>query len=184
MKLRIAFLLCSCVIFCCRAYASFPVEMTENANSIVQLYQITVDCNSMTTATIKYHKIVTVLNPKGNDASYFICHSDKFSSLSHFKGQIIDTVGNVLRKIKMSDLKMTEYSQNLAEDSYRHYYECHVPCYPYTVIYEWEENRGKGILEFPVMSPLNSFNQSLMKGEYSISVPKEMGLSYKEVTIL
>ena len=183
MKLRIAFLLCSSVIFCCRAYASFPVEMTENANSIVQLYQITVDCNSMTTATIKYHKIVTVLNPKGNDASYFICHSDKFSSLSHFKGQIIDTVGNVLRKIKMSDLKMTEYSQNLAEDSYRHYYECHVPCYPYTVIYEWEENRGKGILEFPVMSPLNSFNQSLMKGEYSISVPKEMGLSYKEVNI-
>lgn len=148
MKLRIAFLLCSCVIFCCRAYASFPVEMTENANSIVQLYQITVDCNSMTTATIKYHKIVTVLNPKGNDASYFICHSDKFSSLSHFKGQIIDTVGNVLRKIKMSDLKMTEYSQNLAEDSYRHYYECHVPCYPIRLFMNGKKTGVKVYLNF------------------------------------
>lgn len=183
VKLRSVILFCFCIISCLRSYAAFPVEMTENANSIVQLDRIVVECNSMTTATVKHHRIVTVLNPKGNDASDFVCQSDKFNSLSNFKGQIIDTIGNVLRKIKMSDLKMTEYSPYLAEDSYYHYYECHIPTYPYTVIYEWEENYNKGILLFPVWYPVPLFNQTLIKGEYSITVPKEMGLRYKEINL-
>lgn len=183
MKLRTVVLLCFYTLLCFRSYAAFPVEMVENANSIVQLYSVAVDCNSMISAKIKFHKIVTVLNPKGNDAADFICQCDKFTSLSHFKGQIIDTIGNVLRKIKMSDLKITEYSQYLAEDSYYHYYDCYIPKYPYTVIYEWEENLNEGILGFPSLSPLSFFNQSVIKGEYSITVPKEMGLSYKEVNL-
>ncbi|MEG0012358.1 MAG: DUF3857 domain-containing protein [Muribaculaceae bacterium] len=160
-----------------------PPEMRINANSVIISDNTTIECSSLTSGVAKYSTTVQILNTKGTEHGNFTCFCDPFTSLKKFNGRILDAKGNIIREIRKSDLKMTAYSSALADDSYMYYYECYVPTYPYTIIYEWEEKYDDAIIGFPSLSPLSYYNQSVMKSSYSITVPKAMDCRYKECNI-
>src|SRR3712207_8682407 len=78
----------------------------------------------MTQSVEKQSRTITVLSPKGLDAAQFVCGCDMFRSLQKFSGEILNSSGQTVRKIKKSDLQKTEYSSNLATDDYVYYYNC------------------------------------------------------------
>lgn len=153
-------------------------ELIENAFSIVLNSDIEFVCESARSATHKESFTVTVLNEKGKGAGHFQVYCDKYRSLNKFSGEVIDRTGKVIRKIKKSDLKMTEYSSGLSTDDYMYYYECSAP-YPYTVKYEWEIKRKDGIISFPVFAPQTEFNQSVIQSSYRLTVPSATEARYR-----
>ncbi|NDV84479.1 transglutaminase domain-containing protein [Bacteroides sp. 51] len=163
-------------IFLCHSISaqiatSVPEELMENAYCVVLDNQIDFICESLTSAVKKETITIMILDQKAKDAGHFTSMCDKFSTLRKFTGEIFDKSGKSIRKIKKSDLKMTEYSSGLTSDDYLYYYECNGPSYPYTVKYEWEVKYKDGLIMFPVFAPQEGFNQSVVTASYRLYVP-------------
>lgn len=153
--------------------AHAQVDITRNAYSIVQDATTEMICESATDALRKESYTITILNEKGRDAANFFCMCDKFTSLRSFSGTIMDVSGNVIRKVKKSELQMTEYSSGLTSDDYTYYYECNLPRYPMTIKYEWEVKHKNGMISYPVFIPQGRYNQSVAKASYRLRTPIE-----------
>jgi len=162
----------SFLIFCHLGFAQIatnvPAELQENAHCIVLDNQIDFVCESATSAVKKETVTIMIVDQKAKGAGHFTSTCDKFSTLRKFSGEIFDKDGKSIRKIKKSDLKMTEYSSGLTSDDYLYYYECNAPSYPYTVKYEWEIKYKDGLIMFPVFAPQENFNQSVVTASYRL----------------
>lgn len=158
-----------------------PPDLTKNAYSIVRNATTEMICDSPTSALLKESYTVTVLNEKGKGAAFFLCMCDQFTSLSKFSGEILDHAGKTVRKIKKSELQMTEYSSHLTTDDYRYYYECTIPSYPFTVKYEWEVKYKNGLISFPLFAPQGNYNQAVEKATYRLQTPGYIPCRYQTV---
>lgn len=145
-----------------------PAELLENAFSVVANNELEFVCESDKSGVHKETRTVTILNDKGKDDGHFLVFCDKFTSLRKFSGEIFDKTGKSIRKIKKSDLRMSEYSNGLSTDDYVYYFECSAS-YPYTVKYEWEIKRSDGIISYPAFTPQTRFNQSVVKATYRLT---------------
>lgn len=156
-----------------------PDSLSADAASVVRLDRTVVDIQSMESGKVRQTRAVTVLNRNGMQAAWFSCSCDKYLKLKNFKGFLYDKDGNLVRSIRKSDLKITEYSPHLATDGYAYILDIHYSEYPYTVMYEYDLDYTKGIIAFPDFAPMESFRQSVEQAEYSIRVPAEMGCNTK-----
>ena len=155
--------------------------IVSDAYSIVQDATTEIICESATSGIYKESHTITILNDKGRDAANFICMCDKFTSLRKFSGEILDFTGKVIKKIKKSDLQMTEYSSGLTSDDYTYYYECNLPRYPIIIKYEWEVKYKDGIIGFPTFVPQTRYNQGVIKATYRIQTPAELPCRYHKI---
>ncbi|MDL2212880.1 transglutaminase family protein [Bacteroides sp. OttesenSCG-928-E20] len=156
-----------------------PAELVNNAFSVVVDNNVEFICESNKSGIHKETLTVTILNEKGKSAGHFLEFCDKFTSLRKFSGEVFDKSGRSMRKIKKSDLQMTEYSNGLSTDDYVYYYECSAPSYPYTVKYEWEIKRKDGIISYPVFMPQTRFNQSVVKATYQLTASSGIEPRYR-----
>lgn len=156
-------------------------DIKQNAYSIVNNASTEMICESPTSAIRKESYTITILNEKGRDAAHFSCMCDKFSSLHRFGGEILDTNGKSIRKIKKSELKMTEYSSGLTSDDYLYYYECNIPSYPFTIKYEWEVKYKDGLIVYPVFAPQDRYNQSVEQATYRLLTPAGSPCRYRTI---
>lgn len=156
-------------------------DLNRNAYSIVQDATTEIVCESPTSALRKESYTITILNEKGRNEAHFYCMCDKFSSLRKFSGEITDANGKVIRKIKKSDLMMTEYSSGLTSDDYTYVYECNLPRYPLTVKYEWEVKYKDGLIAYPNFIPQRAYNQTVAKAMYRLYTPAGSPARYRTV---
>lgn len=158
-----------------------PADLTRNAYSLIQQATTEMICDSPTSALRKESRTITILNEKGRDAAHFICYCDKFTSLHRFAGEILDAEGKPLRRIKKSELQMTEYSSHLTTDDYRYYFECNMPSYPFTVKYEWEVKYKNGLIGYPRFIPQTDYNQAVARATYRLQTPADQPYRYRAV---
>jgi transglutaminase-like putative cysteine protease len=137
-----------------------------------------VECISTTYAIIRFKEVTTILNEHGADLATFVCSCSKNDKLTAFKGQVTDSSGRVIRKIKESELKQTEYSPYLAIDDYKVYYDYTPPVYPVTITYEWTIDSRDNVIEFPSFCPLSEYDVNVKKATYSLKVPKSMAIRH------
>lgn len=156
-------------------------EIMNNAYSIVQDASTEIISESATSALRKQSYTITILNEKGQEAAHFSCMCDKFTSLSKFSGEMIDSSGKVIRKIKKSDLQMTEYSSGLTSDDYMYYYQFSLPRYPITIKYEWEVKHKDGLIGYPDFIPQTRYNQAVAKATYRLQTPPDYPCRYHKV---
>lgn len=165
----------ACILGSGIAFHSLPahgqVELMSNANSIVLDAQTDIVCKSPTQAIQKESRTILILNSKGADAANFFCGCDMFNSLQKFSGEVLDTSGRTIRKIKKSELQKSEYSSHLSSDDYYYYYESNVPSYPFTIKYEWEMKCNDGLISYQSFFPQTMFYQAVMKAGYRIELP-------------
>ncbi|MDR1553150.1 MAG: DUF3857 and transglutaminase domain-containing protein [Prevotellaceae bacterium] len=147
-------------------------ELKKNSNAVVRYSYTEFVYNDMKSATEKNIYVITVLNKQGDDLSDFVCYGDKFRTLKNFSGEIYDKDGKLMRKIKRSEIKETEYSEGLASDSKYYFLSPQTSYYPYTVKYEYETGWKNGILSFPVFSPVSVYNVAVEKAVYKLMLPK------------
>ena len=164
----------------CACLATIRAEVI---NSVIEDYNCEVEYSSLTSGTCREQTTVTILNENGVGAGHIVIHCDKFMSLEGFKGVITDADGKEVKKLSKKDLKMTEASSSLSDDSYTYYYETYAPRYPYTVRYEVVQKIKNQSIAFAGFHAYDSRDQSVKRAHYSISVPKEVGLRYKEINV-
>ncbi|MDR2125246.1 MAG: DUF3857 domain-containing protein [Prevotellaceae bacterium] len=151
---------------------NIPEELKKNSNAVVRYSYTEFIYNDMKSATEKNIYVLTVLNKQGDDLSDFVYYGDKFRTLKSFSGEIYDKDGKLVRKIKRSEIKETEYSEHLASDDKYYLLSPQTPYYPYTIKYEYEASWKNGILFFPVFSPVPTYNVAVEKAIYKLSLPK------------
>ena len=154
-------------------------SLKVNAYSVVRENRLQFIYESDVSGLHKEKLVLTVLNEKGTESANFIYTSDTFRELVKFNGAIYDSSGNLIRKMKMADLKTSEYTDELASDSKTYYYESTVASYPYTIVYEWDVKYKKGIIAFPVFIPQCNFNQSLENASFQLVLPNTMDPIFK-----
>lgn len=162
--------------------ADIAEELLRNSDAVVRLCTVDFVYASPTSASVKYVVQTTVLNQAAEAKGCFLCYLDPTCALKSFSGTLCDAQGRLVRKLKRSELKFTEFSAvSLASDGSVCYMEVHSPVCPYTVRYEYELTLKNGILGFPPFVPVASRGTSLEKGVYTVSVPAGMEFGYKGV---
>lgn len=162
---------------------SIPDSLTKNAYSVVRLYDQEYTYISNVSGKLKGTLIVTVLNPKGKSSAYFNCSCDLFSSLKKFHGEVYNSRGMLIRKIKQSELKYSEYFEGLASDNKDYSYEYDPAEYPFTIKYEWEKKYQKGIIGLPTFIPCISMYQSVEKATFRLRTETDVDFMFKGVNM-
>ena len=152
-------------------------------NAVVEESVVDVVCDSRTHAIQNFKEVTTILNEHGADLATFVCSCSKNDKLTTFKGQVTDSSGRVIRKIKESELKQTEYSPYLAIDDYKVYYDYTPPVYPVTITYEWTIDSHDNLIEFPRFCPQSDYDISVKKASYTLTAPRELAVRHALLNI-
>ncbi len=166
--------MCCAGLYGQQLYSSFTIpENMKKGIAVVRNYEVHFERPNINTASERVVLVVTVLNGKNSDAAakLNINVKNNFSSLKSFSGEIFDSRGNSVRKVKKKDLKYTEYFGQLASDYAAYYYEPLYPSYPYTVKYQWEVTYKNGILAFPTFDPVPGIYCPVEKAAYRLTLP-------------
>jgi hypothetical protein len=162
---------------------SIPDSLKKNAHAVIRYSTTEFEYKSETNGTEKKEISISVLDKKGADLSVFRCPCDKFRELKSFSGKLFNAEGKLLRKFKMSDVSCTEYSHELASDAKLYYFDCDLPAYPVTIVYEYEVTWKNGIIVFPPYYPQFAHNLSVQKASYKLLLPEKTEYRSKTVNI-
>ncbi len=178
--MRILFTICALALGILPAIAqqypanTIPEGLRAGADAVVRYSETEVEYASPTLLREHNKLVVTVLTPDGDEWANFMTYTDMFRSLSGFSGEIYDGAGKLLRKIKKSDLKYSDYSgAHLETDNRTHYYELSAPRPPYTVKYEWEITTRNAVWAFPMFVPQPTRSMGVEKAVYRLEAPAD-----------
>ena len=146
--------------------------------AVVEDYSTDIICDKLTHAVMHFKKTTTILHESASDFGFFSCTCSKSNQLISFKGQVTDASGNIIRKMKIKDLKKTEYSPYLAIDDYIMYLEYTPSSFPVTITYEWELDCKDNLVEFPPFCPQTDYNVDVKRAAYHLAAPQELGVRY------
>ena len=147
-------------------------------NVIVEESKTDIVCDAPDHAIQKFREVTTIVNEHGSSQAGFVCSCSKRDKLTSFKGQVSDSSGRIIKKLKESDLVKTEYSPYLAIDDYKMYLDYTPPVYPVTITYEWTIESKDNLIEFPSFCPQSDYDITVKKAVYSLVAPKDMAIRY------
>lgn len=156
-----------------------PEALLAESDAVVRLDETETTYTSPTNVVERHHRQITILRQSAARKGFFTCVVDHNSALKSFAGTVRDAHGKVIRKLKRSELKYSEYSSGLADDAGYYTLEILAPTVPYTVDVEYEIACNDGILAFAPFLPVASTATSLEKAAYTLSVPAGTPLGYK-----
>ena len=146
--------------------------------AIIEESSVDIVCDAPDHAVHHFREVTTILSEHGASQALFLCSCSKRDKLTSFKGQVTDSSGRIIRKLKESELKKTEYSPYLAIDDYKMYLDYTPPVYPVTITYEWTIESRDNLIEFPCFCPMPDYDVSVKKATYSLKAPKSMAIRH------
>src|SRR5690242_10728973 len=84
--------------------SAIPAELMENVNAVIRDYSVVVKVYSKNRVTTSVHLVVTILNQNGRGHAYAVAEYQKLSKVTEFKGVAYDAFGNVIKKLKSSEI--------------------------------------------------------------------------------
>ena len=189
MKTNLLFLLAVMAQFLCMQSqaqeTSFPVSeipdsLLKNAQAVVR--------NEATIITIQDNRdlkldetlVITILNESAKDLADLSIYYDSFTKADFDNEAIYDKDGNLIKKIKSSDLydhsEVTDFS--LYEDARAKSYEFNSNNYPYTVEYHYSISQH-GITGLPSFYVAPDFGVSVMKSSLTVNTNRPNTFRYK-----
>ncbi|KUJ60451.1 transglutaminase [Flavobacteriaceae bacterium CRH] len=161
--------------------ASIADSLKENANAVIRLDQTDITILSQRSMNAKNHRVVTVFNEKGFDASEAYEFYDKSTSVKNIEAIIYDASGKEIKKIKRKDFKDQSVvgGGTLFSDS-RYVFLDYTPIsYPFTIEFNSEVQTSSTAF-IPRWMPLRSFAVSIEKSSLNVIYPNDLGFKKKE----
>ncbi|MCO4293475.1 DUF3857 domain-containing protein [Solitalea sp. MAHUQ-68] len=184
------FLLLLCSLKAAFAYAGderkypvkdIPTELRKDADVVFRVDDVIFDIANKASAKYKYHVAITILNPNGDDRAELELGYDKLHPTGSIKGTLYDSLGNVIRKLKNSEIR--DYKANdgvaLYDDNRVKVAKLAYNVYPYTVDFEYEV-QYVGLLTYPGWSGYSGYRASTQSSKYQLTLPVSMEVRYKE----
>lgn len=164
---------------------NIPDSLTgKEHNSVVRCHNVNFELTGNNEGVCTYHRVVTVLNKKGDNSVEWTAYEDQFRSIASFSGRIIDAMGKVKGKIKKSDLHLSANGSAFASDDKLFYYiPPAVVSYPYTVEYEWQIKYSDGLVSYPVFAPIDNERQSMQECHYTLTLPLDSDIRERQMNL-
>jgi transglutaminase-like putative cysteine protease len=167
-----AMIFCQSQSFNYPGFASFPVELLDDANSVVHYNHITVEITDDYKMTETYEWAVTVMNSSGNAhvrPRIFYRTSQKITSMS---ASVFDSRGKEIKKFKNKDILDVNAVSSISifEDHRVKYFDYSPVTYPYTFRFK-AVRKGSNTAFIPGWVPASNEYQSVVESHYQLSYP-------------
>jgi hypothetical protein len=161
--------------------SEIPPEMIKEAQVVIREYQTEIKIISKGEAVKKVKKVITILNDKGREGGFLGIGYDRFIKVNYIKGNIYDSSGKLIYKLKTLDIEDVSAISNISiyDDNRIKIFKTKIYNYPYTIEYEYELNT-RGLLTFSSWYPVLSTETSLIKGSFKVITPKDFMIRHKE----
>jgi hypothetical protein len=160
--------------------ATIPEEMKTGMYAVIRDQELRFEINSINNATKYYHVVITILNANAGEFAKEVVGYDKFTAIRSFKGVAYDAMGNVIKKLKPSEIYdqsafdgVSLYSDNRLKRA-----DLSHGTYPYTVEFEYEIEE-KQLYHLPSFYLYADDEVSIIKSTYSILYPVALKPRYK-----
>ena len=110
--IRRLLIFCLLFVFCAMTNA-------QKADVVVLLDSTSVKVKTLSYYSCEHHQKFMLMNSNNANLANIVIGMDNDTELSRFEYVMTDALGNVLRKVKKSELQRFEYSRDLATDYYR-----------------------------------------------------------------
>lgn len=163
------------------AYTSISDSLKQQANAVVRLYQTDIKIASQRSMSVKYHRVVTVLNERGKDAMNAVQYYNKSTNIKNIEALILDASGKELRKFKRKDFE----DQSVAGggtifSDIRIVALDYTPVqYPFTIIFDCEINTSSTAFIHD-WRPVTDYLESVEKSVLQVTYPENLGFRKKE----
>jgi hypothetical protein len=155
--------------------SAIPEELKKNADVVFREDQMTFTIASKSKANLHVYEVITIFNDKGRRYATKVIGYDKLSKISSFRAVAYDANGNVLKKLKSSEIfdqsafdGFSLYSDNRLKAA-----ELTQGVYPYTVEFEYEVEY-KYLFMIPGYVLLPEERISVQHSSYELIYPKEL----------
>jgi len=165
--------------------ATIPDSLKENANSVVR-YSFEDDIVKEPGKMVsKIHRIVTVLNEKGDDEGIMVLGYNKYYSYSDILMRIYNEKGDLIKKYHKSDMEdySATHGADLVTDDRLLALKHTIASYPTTIEVEYEVNVNSN---FDLGQwEIQGNEQAVQSGYYHVSIDSNAGFRYlnKNTTI-
>lgn len=164
--------------------SAIPEELRKNADVVFREDQMTFTIASKSRATLHVYEVVTIFNDKGRQFATKVIGYDKLSKISSIKAVAYDANGDVLKKLKSSEI----FDQS-AFDGFSLYSDNRLKAavltqgtYPYTVEFEYEVEY-KYLFMIPGYVLLPQERMSVQHSSYELIYPKELKPRFKSLNL-
>lgn len=161
-----------------------PAELRKDADAVVRFDESVFTIVNKGSARYYSHFMVTILNQAGEHFAEQAISYDKLRPVRVFKGTLYDSTGNVIRKLKSSDISDYKATQDISlyDDNRVKVASLSHHTFPYTIEFELETELV-GIINYPGWSGLSGYKTSVESSKYSIIFPQDMNIRYKEFNL-
>ena len=161
--------------------SAVPDSIKKGAVVITQYENKLFTVEDINDATLKVHKIYTVVNEDGKDALEFHVYTSKFINLAEAEVKVYDATGKLVSKHKKKEMSTQAVGEGLVDDGYVTFYNINPSGYPLTVDIMYEV-RYKGTLTYPSYEILTP-DRGVVQSTFTAKVPLGLGLRYKPKNI-
>ncbi len=165
--------------FAAMIFACFCAASAVQAQVATVMEDVTeVEYLSPTNCTTHHRTTIRIENKRGMDLADFSCSCDKNTALASFSGEITYPKTGASKKIKKNDLQRSEYSSNLATDSYYYYYTPTPADYPFTITYDWVSKETGAILSLASFMPQLGCDVDVKSASYTVTYAPDVEIHY------
>jgi len=164
------------------AFHKVDEQLTHKSDAILRYEEKSFIVESKSKGTLKVRKAITILNHYGDRFAPLFIYYDPQRKVKNIDYVVYDENGKEIKKAKNSEIEdNSAHSAGSLYDDYRlKFYEYNSSKYPYTVEYSYEIE-FKGLFYYPSWSPVSGRNLAVEESNFSVTVPKDLGVRYKAV---
>ena len=121
--------------------SAIPANLREGAHAVLRAEEDVVTVKSAKRLVHTVHRVVTVLDPAGDDFGRLVTPYDALNALSYLRGAVYDADGRLLHQLRSAEIRdqgMGGMDGSLMSDVRVRYADLRQPSTPYTVEYEYE----------------------------------------------
>lgn len=185
-------LICCFLLIAIRGLASdpkypiseIPEELKKGVNAVVREDKMVYTINSRSTATAYTHVVISIFNNNGKGFAEETIGYSKLSKITMFKANVYGPEGNLIRKVKSSEIEDGSAFDRFSLYSDNRYKSVNVAqsVYPYTVEFEYEvEYKYLYSIEGTYLIPGEKI--SVQHASYELIFPEELRPRYKMLNV-
>ncbi|EMR04351.1 DUF3857 domain-containing protein [Cesiribacter andamanensis] len=160
--------------------SAIPAELKEGANAVIRHENTTFRILSPGKALKTLERVVTVLNPQGDDEAVLVSGYDKLDKIRKIDGSLHAAGGELVRRLKKSEISDHSYSSsvNFFHDNRYKVASLKHSTYPYTVSWQLEEE-VTNMLFYPVWLPGSEEKVSVEQREFIVITPPQLAMNHR-----
>lgn len=160
--------------------SAIPEEMKTGMYAVIREQEVRFEITSISTSTMYYRQVITILNANAKDYAVEVVGYDKFSSIKSFKGTVYDASGNVVKRLKPSEIydQSAFDGSSLFSDNRLKKADLSQGTYPYTVEFEYEVSE-KRVYASPDFYLYQDDEISIQRSLFSLISPAALKPRYK-----